>query len=106
MTTLSLGDRFNFSVASIDAEKTFIGLGPGANLMKTFPSGVSPLLLTNQVGLKVMRQFKAVLIGKFSLCNRVELQGLALGPAFNSIGIILMSILLTLISVTLILQER
>ena len=29
MTTLSLADWLNFVVASIEAEKTFIGLGPG-----------------------------------------------------------------------------
>ena len=29
MTTLSLADWLNFSVASIEVEKTFIGLGSG-----------------------------------------------------------------------------
>ena len=33
MTTLSLADWLNFSVASIEAEKTFIGLGPGVALL-------------------------------------------------------------------------
>ena len=31
MTTLSLADWLNFSIASIEAEKTFIGLGPGCS---------------------------------------------------------------------------
>jgi len=31
VTTLSLADWLNFSIASIEAEKTLIGLGPGLN---------------------------------------------------------------------------
>ena len=36
VTILSLSDRSNFSVASIEAEKTFIGSGPGGNLPLDF----------------------------------------------------------------------
>ena len=35
MTTLNLNDWLNFSVASIEAEKTFIGLGPGTLVLVT-----------------------------------------------------------------------
>jgi len=37
MTFLSYSDWSNFSVASVDAEKTFIGLGPGRVAVKHRP---------------------------------------------------------------------
>ena len=43
-----------FCVASIEAEKSLIGLGPGANLIKNFRSreGTIPLRIDQSVGLK------------------------------------------------------
>ena len=36
MTILSLADWLNFSIASIEDEKTFIGSGPGPEIIRNF----------------------------------------------------------------------
>ena len=48
MTTLSLGDWLNFSVASIEAEKMFIGLGSGPNPIKVFSASIEAMLNFDQ----------------------------------------------------------
>ena len=52
VTTLSLADWLNFSVASFEAEKMFIGLGPGLNTLWLLKANLGRILgLLQLVGL-------------------------------------------------------
>jgi len=44
VTTLSLADWLNFSLALIEAEKMFIGLGPEPNPIKVFSASIEATL--------------------------------------------------------------